>query len=123
MTKAAAIGGFYTCCPGGETLARLTRDVNTLSGFISGTLVCLTAAGAVAMMVHRDAALALLVSALVPVYVLILKLMGCRMRDLAMAEETLRVLEVVHRPASLCLADRVIKIGGGEKLAAQQTAA
>lgn len=96
----------------GETLALLTHDVGILSGFISGTLVqlvplCITAAGAVVLMLHLDAILALVVAALVPLYYLILKLIGRRLRDLAqkargaeasllaMTEENLRMLDVI----------------------------
>ncbi len=96
----------------GETLALLTHDVGILSGFISGTLVqlvplCITAAGAVVLMLHLDAILALVVAALVPLYYLILKLIGRRLRDLAQkargaeasllatTEESLRMLDVI----------------------------
>jgi ABC-type multidrug transport system fused ATPase/permease subunit len=72
----------------GETLALLTHDVAHLSSFLSGTLVqlvplCLTAAGAVVLMLRLDATLAVLVGALVPVFYVALKITGRRLRTLA----------------------------------------
>jgi ABC-type multidrug transport system fused ATPase/permease subunit len=72
----------------GETLALLTHDVAHFSSFLSGTLVqivplCLTAAGAVVLMLHLDATLAILVGALVPLFYVVLKVTGRRLRALA----------------------------------------
>ena len=69
--------GFYHQRRQGEILALLTNDVGHLSGYISGTLLSLvplllTVAGAVLMMLRIDAALALFVTLMVPLFYLLL---------------------------------------------------
>lgn len=73
----------------GDSLALLTHDVASVSGFISGPLVqavpvLLTAVGAVGLMIHLDAMLALAAAALVPAFVLAVKLSGRRLRTVAL---------------------------------------
>ena len=73
----------------GEVLALLTHDVERLSGFISGTLpsvipLLLTLAGAVLLMFRIDARLALLVAMGVPLFYVLLKVFGRRLRPLAL---------------------------------------
>ena len=80
--------GFYQQRRQGEILALLTHDVAHLSGFISGTLLSvvpllLTVAGAVLLMFRIDARLALFVAVLVPLFYLLLKILGRRLRPLA----------------------------------------
>ena len=72
----------------GEILALLTYEVAQLSSFMTGTLLSiipqvLTMTGAVVMMFHLDPLLALVVTALVPIFFLLLKLLGRRLRPLA----------------------------------------
>lgn len=79
---------FYHQRRRGEILALLTNDVERLSGFISGTLpslipLVLTLAGAMLMMFRIDARLALFVIMLVPLFYLLLKILGRRLRPLA----------------------------------------
>ena len=80
--------GFYHQRRQGEILALLTHDVTHLSGFISGTLLSvipllLTVAGAVVLMFRIDARLAVFVTLLVPLFYLLLKILGRRLRPLA----------------------------------------
>ena len=80
--------GFYHQRRQGEVLALLTHDVAHLSGFLSGTLLSvvpllLTVAGAVLLMARIDARLALFVAVLVPLFYLLLKILGRRLRPLA----------------------------------------
>jgi subfamily B ATP-binding cassette protein MsbA len=80
--------GFYHQRRQGEVLALLTNDVTYLSGFLSGTLLStvpllLTVAGAVALMFSIDARLALVVAVMVPLFYLLLKILGRRLRPLA----------------------------------------
>ena len=96
----------------GDILALLTNDVYRLSGFITGTLLStmpmlLTLAGAVVQMFRIDSILAGLVVLLVPVLILILKIVGRRLRPLsnqlqeeqatavAIVEENLGMLPVI----------------------------
>jgi len=79
---------FYHQRRQGEILALLTEDVARLSGFISGTLLSvvpllLTVAGAVLLMFRIDARLALFVTLLVPLFYILLKILGRRLRPLA----------------------------------------
>ena len=72
----------------GDILALMTQEVAQLSGFITGTLLSvipllLTAAGAVVFMFWIDALLAGLVAVLIPLFYLLLKIMGRRLRPLA----------------------------------------
>jgi len=80
--------GFYHQRRQGEILSLLTNDVGHLSGYVSGTLLSLvplllTVAGAVLMMLRIDARLALFVTLLVPLFYLLLKILGRRLRPLA----------------------------------------
>ena len=80
---------FYHQRRRGEVLALLTHDVERLSGFISGTLpsvipLLLTLAGAVLLMFRIDARLALLVAMGVPLFYVLLKVFGRRLRPLAL---------------------------------------
>ena len=79
---------FYHQRRQGDILALLTNDVAHLAGFLSGTLLStvpllLTVAGAVALMFRIDARLALFVAVLVPLFYLLLKVLGRRLRPLA----------------------------------------
>ena len=79
---------FYHQRRQGDVLALLTNDVAHLSGFLSGTLLAtvpllLTVAGAVALMARIDARLAGFVVVLVPLFYLLLKILGRRLRPLA----------------------------------------
>ena len=80
--------GFYHQRRQGEILALLTHDVENLSDFISGTLLSVipllvTVAGALLFMFHIDPMLSLIAAVLVPVFYLILKVIGRRLRPLA----------------------------------------
>jgi subfamily B ATP-binding cassette protein MsbA len=71
----------------GDTLALLTSDVYVLSGFISGTALALvpllfTAGGAVILMFRIRPTLALLAVVLIPLFYLLMKIVGRRMRPL-----------------------------------------
>ena len=93
----------------GDTLALLTLEVARLGHFITGTLVAIPArllmsVGAVVLMFRIDARLALIVPLLIPVFYLILKIVGRRQRTLstalqqaeakvvALADETLEMI-------------------------------
>jgi len=72
----------------GDTLALLTNDVYVLTGYISGTALALlpllfTAGGAVILMFRIRPALALLAVVLIPLFYLLMKIAGRRMRPLA----------------------------------------
>ncbi len=72
----------------GDTLALLTNDVYVLSGFISGTALALvpllaTAGGAAILMLRIRPTLALLAMILIPLFYLLMKIVGRRMRPLA----------------------------------------
>jgi ATP-binding cassette subfamily B protein len=103
---------FYHQRRQGDILALMTYEVEHLSGFITGTLLgviplLLTVGGAVVLMYRTDPQLALLVAALVPLFYLLLKVMGRRLRPLArqlqseyasavaMAEENLGMLPAI----------------------------
>ncbi len=96
----------------GEVLALLTNDVAHLSGYISGTLLSvvpltLTVAGAAVLLLRIDARLAAVVLVMIPVFYLLLKVMGRRLRPLssqiqqahadavAIAEENLAMLPAI----------------------------
>jgi len=96
----------------GEILALLTNDVERLANYISGTLLSvlpllLTVAGAVLLMGRIDARLTLLVVLMLPLFYLLLKVLGRRLRPLssqlqqahadavAMAEENLGMLPAI----------------------------
>lgn len=72
----------------GDVLALLTHDIERLAGFISGTLpslmpLLLTVAGSTVLMARIDARLTLLVLVTMPVFYLLLKVMGRRLRPLS----------------------------------------
>ncbi|MEK7436111.1 MAG: ABC transporter ATP-binding protein [Pseudomonadota bacterium] len=72
----------------GDTLALLTNDVYVLGGYISGTALALvpllfTAGGAVILMFRIRPSLALLAVIIIPVFFLLEKIFGRRMRPLA----------------------------------------
>ncbi len=80
--------GYYHERRLGDTLALLTNDVYVLSGFISGTALALvpllfTAGGAVVLMFRIRPTLALLAMILIPLFYLLMKIFGRRMRPLA----------------------------------------
>ncbi len=79
---------FYHQRRQGEILALLTYDVAALSGFISGTLLSVipllvTVAGALIFMFRIDPLLSLIATALVPLFYLLMKIIGRRLRPLA----------------------------------------
>jgi ATP-binding cassette, subfamily B, bacterial len=72
----------------GETLALLTRDVYVVSGYLSGTALSVapllfTVAGAVLFMFRLQPLLALVATATIPLFYLLLKVIGRRIRPLA----------------------------------------
>lgn len=76
----------------GDILALATFEVARLGNFLTGTLVSLpsrlfTAIGAVILMYRIDKHLALLVPALVPAFFITLKLVGRRLRAIALASQ------------------------------------
>lgn len=96
----------------GDVLSLLTRDVDTLSGYITGTLVSivplgLTFAGAWILMLRIDWHLACLSGLLVPVFVVVMKLLGRYIRpqsravseahahSMTIAEENLSLLPII----------------------------
>ncbi|MEP6964294.1 MAG: ABC transporter transmembrane domain-containing protein, partial [Polaromonas sp.] len=96
----------------GEILALLTNDVGRLASYISGTLLSvlplvLTLVGAVLLMLRIDARLTLLVVVMIPLFYLLLKVLGRRLRPLsgqlqqahadavAIAEENLTLLPAI----------------------------
>jgi subfamily B ATP-binding cassette protein MsbA len=96
----------------GDTLALLTTDVHVLSGFIGGTLLgvvpfLLTAAGTIVLMYGIRPDLAVLVAVLIPLFYLLTKVLGRRLRPLssqlqneegravAIAEENLGMLPAI----------------------------
>jgi len=84
--------GWHVSHRQGDVLALMTGEIGHLGTFLTATLVgvpplLLTAAGAAVLMLRIDASLALLVPLLVPVYVVLLKLVGRRLRDLAAREQ------------------------------------
>lgn len=96
----------------GDALALLTTDVYVLGGFVSGTAIAVvpmlaTAAGAVLFMFSIRPDLAILVAVLVPLFFLLMKIAGRRLRPLslhlqneeasavAMAEENLGMLPAI----------------------------
>ncbi|HXX84536.1 MAG TPA: ABC transporter ATP-binding protein [Casimicrobiaceae bacterium] len=72
----------------GETLSLLTHDVYVVSGYLSGTALSaapllFTVAGAVSFMFRLQPSLALVASAAIPLFYLLLKVVGRRIRPLA----------------------------------------
>lgn len=79
---------FYHQRRQGDVLALITYEASQLASFITGTLLAivplvLTVAGAVFLMFRMDPVLAALVAVLVPVFYLVLKILGRRLRTLA----------------------------------------
>jgi ATP-binding cassette, subfamily B, bacterial len=73
----------------GDTLALLTHDVYVVSGYVSGTALAVapllfTVAGAVYFMFRLQPMLALLAALLIPLFFLMLKIFGRRIRPLAL---------------------------------------
>ena len=96
----------------GDVLSLLTRDVDVLSGYITGTLIAvvplvLTFLGAWILMLRIDWFLACLVGLLVPLFFVVMKLLGRHIRPLsrevseahassvAIAEENLGLLPII----------------------------
>ena len=96
----------------GEILALLTNDVARLASYISGTLLSVVplafiVAGAALMMLRIDARLTLLVVLMIPLFYMLLKVLGRRLRPLssrlqqahadsvAIAEENLSMLPAI----------------------------
>jgi ATP-binding cassette subfamily B protein len=96
----------------GDVLSLLTRDVDVLSGYVTGTLVSftpllLTFIGAWILMLRVDWFLACLAGLLVPLFFVVLKLLGRHIRPLsrevseahasavAIAEENLSLLPII----------------------------
>lgn len=84
--------GFHHDRRQGDVLALATFEVARLGQFLTGTLVSLpsrllTVIGAVILMFRIDPQLALLVPALVPAFYLVLKIVGRRLRWLAVAAQ------------------------------------
>lgn len=96
----------------GDTLALMTYEVASLSQFLTATLtsiptLLMTVAGAIFFMFRIDAVLALVVPFLIPIFYLILKIVGRRLRGLGqslqeaeanvvgLAEENLEILPAI----------------------------
>jgi subfamily B ATP-binding cassette protein MsbA len=103
---------FYHQRPKGDILALVTQEVPRLSGFITGELVTLPPMllamfGAIYQMFRIDAVLAGLVCILLPAFILILRIIGRRLRPLsselqqaeasavAIAEENLGMIPII----------------------------
>lgn len=72
----------------GDILAMLTYEAAQLSGFITGTLLqmipqLLTVAGAVFVLFRTDLLLGVMIAVLIPLFYLLLKIIGRRLRPLA----------------------------------------
>lgn len=79
---------FYQQRRHGDVMALVTYEVAQLAGFLTGTLLgviplLLTVAGALFLMARIDVLLAALVAVLIPLFYLLLKIMGRRLRPLA----------------------------------------
>ena len=82
--------GFHENHRQGDILALMTYEVARLSQFLTGTLTSipsrlLTVAGAVILMIRMDIRLGLIVPMLIPLFFLIIKVLGRRLRGLARA--------------------------------------
>lgn len=80
--------GFHQSRRRGELMALMTHELSQLASFVSVTLVgalpaLVTAAGAIALMLRIDLRLGLLAAALIPMFYLLLKTTGRRLRRLA----------------------------------------
>lgn len=107
----------------GDVLALLTGDIHRLSSYVTGTLVPLlpllfTFVGALAMMFHLAPVIAIAVAVLMPLFFLVLKWVGRRLRPLghasmqawadqsAQAEQNLELLPVIKAFATDSVEDR-----------------
>ena len=84
---------FYHQRRQGDILALLTYETAQLSGFITGTLLqmiplLLTVAGAVFVMFRTDPLLGVMIAVLIPLFYLLLKIIGRRLRPLASQLQT-----------------------------------
>jgi len=103
---------FYHQRRRGDILALLTYEAAQLSGYITGTLLgliplLLTVAGAIVLMLRTDVLLGFAVAAAIPLFYLLLKIVGRKLRPLAsqlqeehaaavgMADETLGMLPAI----------------------------
>ncbi|MGE0055197.1 MAG: ABC transporter ATP-binding protein [Hyphomicrobium sp.] len=80
---------FYHARRKGDILALMTYEVGELSGYLTGTLLTLVplllaAGGATILMIKIDPMLAAMAATLIPLFYLLLKVMGRRLRPLAM---------------------------------------
>ena len=80
---------FYHAHRKGDILALMTYEVAELSGYLTGTLLTLVplllaAVGATILMIRIDPMLAVMAATLIPLFYLLLKVMGRRLRPLAM---------------------------------------
>ena len=80
---------FYHAHRKGDILALMTYEVAELSGYLTGTLLTLVplllaAGGATILMIRIDPMLAAMAATLIPLFYLLLKVMGRRLRPLAM---------------------------------------
>jgi len=98
----------------GDTLALLTNDVYVVSGFLSGTAVAVlplavTAAGAALLMLQIRVDLAVLALVLVPLFYLVLKVAGRRLRPLAaqLQDEEAQAIAVAQENLGLLPAIKV----------------
>jgi subfamily B ATP-binding cassette protein MsbA len=92
----------------GDALALLTRDVYEVSGFVSGTAPAIvpllfTAAGAVVLMHRLQPAFAVLAVILIPLFFLLLKVFGRRVRPLAAALQEEQATAIVIAEENLGL--------------------
>ena len=104
--------GWFQARRHGDVLALLTNDVERLAGYLSGTLLTLlpllmTVVGALVLMAGIDARMTLLVLLMLPLFFVVMKVMGRRLRPLsgqlqqahadsvAVAEENLAMLPAI----------------------------
>ena len=97
---------FYHQRRQGDIMALLTYEVAQLSSFLTGTLLgvvplLLTVIGAVVLMFRIDPYLAALVGTLIPVFYLLLKIMGRRLRPLARELQQAQALAVATAEENL----------------------
>lgn len=104
--------GFHQDSKRGDLMSLMTWEVRRLSGYLTGTLVSIlpsivTAIGAMVMMARIDPLLALVVPVLIPVFFIVSRLIGRRLRGLstkvqkaeaevmASAQQTLEILPAI----------------------------
>jgi len=98
--------GYYHERKKGDVLALLTNDVGQLAGYITGTLLnvlpmLFTVVGSVVMMMRIDLRLGFLVAAMVPVFYVILKVLGRELRPLSKALQQAQADSVVTAEENL----------------------